>query len=79
MGAYQNLVKEKAKFCKGKTTKAAVKKKAAAYIKSAVKKGKTKSVATKSANRVLNGGCSISSVAGTRKRKPAKRKAAKRK
>jgi hypothetical protein len=78
---YQQLQKAKASHCKGRTTKAALNKKEAAYIADAVKKGnKTKAEATASAKRVVSGGCSAG-IAGTKrkatKRKPAKRKASK--
>lgn len=82
--AYQQLLKSKGAFCKGKTTKSAVRKKAKAYIKTAVNKAKkngepvakARVKATKSANRVLNAGCKVSSVAGSKKKKrAAKRKA----
>lgn len=77
--AYQQLLKSKGTFCKGKTTKTAVRKKARAYIKSAVTKAKkagesvakARAKATKSANRVLNAGCKVSSVAGAKKKKRA--------
>lgn len=55
---YQRLQRAKKSHCAGRTTKAAVRKAATAYIKDAVKKGtKTKAEATKSANRVLKAGC----------------------
>ncbi len=68
------LQKTKTKYCKGKTTKSAVAKAAAAYIKAAVAKGQTRTEATKKANRVRRGGCKMSSVAGTKKRKTTKRR-----
>jgi len=57
--AFHRLQKAKKSHCAGRSTKAAVRKAATAYIKDAVKKGtKTKTEATKSANRVLKAGCS---------------------
>ncbi len=73
--AYSTLRKRKSSYCAGKVNKTAVKQAAANYIKSAVAKGQTKTEATKKANRVLNGGCKMSSrVAGTKKRKTTTRK-----
>lgn len=62
---YQQLVKAKSSHCKGRTTKAAVRKKANAYIADAVKKGMSKTEATKKANKVLKRACSVS---GTKKK-----------
>jgi hypothetical protein len=71
---YQQLQKAKASYCKGRTTKAAMNKKATAYIKDAVKKGnKTKAEATASAKRVMSRGCGVG-IAGTKKRKTTKRR-----
>lgn len=71
---YQQLQKAKASHCKGRTTKAVLNKKAAAYIADAVKKGnKTKAEATASAKRVVNRGCSVG-IAGTKKKKAAPRR-----
>ena len=87
--AYQKLVAAKASFCKGNTTKTAVKKIARAYVLNAIKKatkevpaGKkvtaaraAKKAAEKIANGILKKGCAVSAyIAG--KKKPAKRKAA---
>lgn len=64
--AYQRLQRAKAASCKsGNTSKVTAAK--TAYIKDAVKKGKTKTQATATANRVVNKGCS--SVKSTKKRK----------
>jgi hypothetical protein len=71
---YQKLQKAKSKFCEGKTTKTELNKVAADYIKDATTKGKTKTEAEKSANRVLNRGCAISGVKA--KKKTVKAKAA---
>ena len=75
--AYQILQAAKARYCKGKTTAAVVKKAATNYIAKAVKAGKTKAEAEKSANRVVKGGCSMSSSIAGKKRKPIKRKSKK--
>jgi hypothetical protein len=77
--AYRALQKEKSRYCDNKSTKTKVKAKAAKYIAAAKKKGQTQKEAQAKANRVMNGGCSMSSrVSGTKKR-TAKRKPAKRK
>jgi len=66
--AYTGLIKEKSNLCKGKATKTAVKAKATKYVAAAVKAGKSKTEATKTANRILTKGCSTSSyVAGKKK------------
>lgn len=66
--SYRALQKEKRKYCEGKSTKADVDKKAKSYIDRAVKSGQTKTEATKKANRVKSGGCSMSSrINGTKK------------
>lgn len=67
--AYQRLQKAKGLFCKGKKTKAQVKKVADIYIRTAVKKGKTPAEAKKIAGRILKGGCKISSSINKTKRK----------
>lgn len=76
--AYQTLVSRKSSFCKGKVLKSSVRKAASAYVKHAVavakKNGenvtKAHSAAKKSANRILQRGCKVSSViAGKRKKK----------
>jgi len=83
---YQQLVKAKAKYCQGKTSKAAVKKAAKLYVDHAVKVAEKKAAAgskqkaritakktaSKSANRVLRGGCAISSVIAGKKKKARK-------
>lgn len=79
---YQTLVKQKSKFCKGETTKTAVKKAAAVYVKHAgtmaKKKGenvtKALAAAKKSANRVLTGGCKTTTVINGRKKKSTAKK-----
>lgn len=66
--AWTALVKAKAAYCKGKKTQVQVKKAAATYVASAVKKGKTEAAAKASANRILKGGCSMtSSINGKKK------------
>lgn len=73
---YAMLVKAKSDFCKGKTTRSAVKKKAADYVKHAVNKlkganasakRKARSKAKTSATRVLNSGCAMTSHIGKRR------------
>ncbi|MEM6397777.1 MAG: hypothetical protein AAF741_15620 [Bacteroidota bacterium] len=77
--AYSDLRKAKGQFCKGKKSKTDVKAVAKKYVDRAVKAGQTRTEAQKKANRVLSGGCSMSSaVTGTKKRK-TKRKPARRK
>lgn len=83
---YQKLVSVKSNFCKGKATKADVKKAASAYIANAVKKAttsKTKAVtkttakvlATSKARKVLTSACKMSaSIQG--KKKVVRKKAA---
>lgn len=66
--AYQQLVKAKFGNCSGRVTKASVRKKASAYVRSAVKAGKTRAEATRSANKVLNRSCSVG-VGGKRRKK----------
>ena len=74
---YQALQRKKASFCKGRATKADVKRAAATYIAAAVAKGQTKTEAQKKANKILTKGCSLSSnIAGRRKSAPKKRKPA---
>ena len=58
---YQKLLSGKGRYCKGRITKADLNKLKKAYIDDAVKKGKTKSEATKIANKVVNGACSTTS------------------
>ena len=59
---YIKLKAEKSKYCKGKTTKTAVKKAAAKYVKSTVAAGnKTKSEAEKAAKKVLSASCALKS------------------
>ena len=72
---YQKLVSAKASACKGRKTNAQVKAVAKEYVDDAVKKGKTKAEADKIANRVLRGGCAMTSViTGTKKRKTTPKK-----
>lgn len=68
--AYQRLLAKKSSYCKGRTTMAEVKKTATAYISAAVKKGKTKAEAEKSAKAILAKGCKMTSnIAGRKKAK----------
>lgn len=66
--AYQRLVKAKTRQCRGTATAADVNKAATAYVQDAVKKGRTKTDAERSATKVKNRSCKTA-VAGTRKRK----------
>jgi len=68
---YQQLQAAKKSHCAGRTTTASLNKKKKAYIDDAVKKGRSKADATKSANKVLKKSCGIGA---TKKRKTAKRK-----
>lgn len=61
MTAFRNLQKAKKKFCEGKLVKSAVKAQAANYVKSATAAGKTSAEAKRIADRVLKGGCKMSS------------------
>lgn len=75
---FQSLRKAKSAFCKGKTTKAVVRKRASAYVKhavaklgrsaSAAEKRKAKAEAKRIATRELNSGCKMSSHIGKKKR-----------
>jgi len=66
---YIKLKAEKSKYCKGKTTKTAVKKAAAKYVKSTVAAGnKTKSEAEKAAKKVLSASCALKSASIGRKK-----------
>lgn len=68
--AYNTLKKKKSAYCKNKVGKTVVKDAAKRYVNLAVKKGQTRKEAQKKANRILNGGCSMSSrIAGTKKRR----------
>lgn len=69
--AYTNLVKAKARYCKGSVAKAAVKAQASNYIKAATKAGQTTTEAKKKADKVLSRGCSMTSSIAGRKRKAA--------
>ena len=76
---YQMLVAAKAAFCRGDKTKAEVKRAAANYVHSAAIKAddqtKGRARAEKIANRVLRGGCKLTSaIAGKKKKKAAKRR-----
>lgn len=91
--AYQKLVSKKSDFCKGKVLKSDVKRAATNYVLNAVEKAKksagskdifkvqkkARTHAEKVANRVLRGGCKLSSAITGRKKKSAKRKTTKRK
>lgn len=73
--AWTRLLKAKGRECRG-GSKANTRKAANAYIKDAVKKGKSKTTATASANKVLNRSCKT--AVGKPKRKTARRKTARR-
>ena len=66
---YQRLVKAKKSYCAGRITKASLNKIATAYKTDAVKKGKSKTEATKIANKVVNGKCTLKKKKTTTKRK----------
>lgn len=70
--AYQQLIKAKAANCRGTGSKATVRKKASAYVRSAVKSGKSKREATASANRVLNRSCSAPLIGKRKKHRRVK-------
>lgn len=75
--AYTNLVKAKARYCKGSVAKAAVKAQASNYIKAATKAGQTTTEAKKKADKVLSRGCSMtSSIAGRKRKATTAKKAA---
>lgn len=82
MNKYQFLVRTKAKYCKGDATKADVKRAASNYVHQAAIKSTNqeqgRKVAQKKANRVLRGGCSVSSVIAGKKRKGTKKRSKKR-
>lgn len=70
---YQRLRKAKASYCKGKSKMTSVTKAKNAYIKDAVKKGKSKTEATKIANKVVKGSCKLKAKR-TKKRKTTRRR-----
>lgn len=71
---YQQLVSAKSSYCKGRGSKKTLNDKKAAYIADATKKGNhTKAEATKIANKVVNGKCSVS-VGSTKKKKTTRKK-----
>lgn len=78
MNKYQALVKVKSRFCKGQATKADVKRAASNYVHASAIKAtnqeKGRKEAQKKANRVLRGGCSVSSVIAGKRRKGRGRK-----
>ncbi len=71
--AYQRLVKAKTRQCRGTATAADVNKAATAYVQDAVKKGRTKTDAERSATKVKNRSCKTA-VAGTKRKTTSKRK-----
>lgn len=73
--AYRNLQKAKKQFCAGKVAKSAVKAQASNYVTSAVAAGKTKGDAEKTARKVMNSGCKMTSAITGRKKKTTTRKA----
>lgn len=75
---YQQLQAAKKSHCAGRTTSANLTKKKNAYIADAVKKGRTKAEATKSANKVLKKSCGIGSTAKKRKTTAKKKTTARR-
>lgn len=56
---YQILVSRKNSYCNGRIKKESLNRARKAYIDDAIKKGKSKSEATKIADRVVNGKCSV--------------------
>lgn len=70
----------KKQLCLGKTTKTKVKQAGTRYKKELMKRGNSSTEAQRKVNRIINGGCSVSTrVSGTkRKRKTTKRKTARR-
>jgi hypothetical protein len=70
---YQSLRSAKASYCAGRGKKTTLTKAKTAYIKDAIKKGKSRTEATKIANKVVNGSCKTR-IGATRKRKTAKKK-----
>lgn len=72
LASYRRLQKAKSAYCLGKKTKTEVEKAAKEYISKATTAGQTATEAKRKADRVRNGGCKMSSVAGTRKRTTTK-------
>lgn len=68
LASYRRLQKAKSAYCAGKKTKNEVEKAAKEYISKATTAGQTVTEAKRKADRVRNGGCKMSSVAGTRKK-----------
>lgn len=66
---YRTLRKKKKLNCAGKATKSDLNKAKSAYISAAVKGGQTRTEATKKANKVVNAGCKLAGVSGTRRKK----------
>lgn len=72
---YMRLNKGKADYCKGKTTKAAVKKLATAYERDAVKKGNHTAASAKVVSgKVLRRGCAMTASIGKKKKTHARKK-----
>jgi len=70
---YQSLVKAKSSYCAGRTKKTSLTKAKNAYIKHATANGKSKTEATRIANKVVNGSCKAK-VGATKKRKTTRKK-----
>ncbi len=79
LNSYRKLQSTKKRYCQGKVTAAAVDKAAKVYITRAEKAGQTKAEATRKANRVKKGGCSMTSSVAGAKRKTTTRKTTTRK
>lgn len=73
LASYRRLQKAKSAYCAGRKTKSDVEKAAKDYISKATASGQTATEAKRKSDRVRNGGCKMSSVAGTRKRTTAKK------
>ena len=72
---YQSLVSAVSSFCKGKGSKKTVNDRKKAYIDHAVKKGgKTKTEATKIANKVVNKPCPKTAKPKAKKSKTTRRR-----
>lgn len=69
LAAYRRLQRTKKGYCQGEKTKSDVNAAKKDYIDKAVKKGQTRKEATQKADRVVKGGCKMSSVAGRKKKK----------
>lgn len=70
---YQSLLKAQSSYCAGRGKKTSVTKAKTAYIKDAMKKGKSKSEATKIANKIT-GKCKKAGIGTIKKRKTTAKK-----